>query len=389
MGERLNVCRAWLLWQRWRARRSWDRLWRRTNPDKPLGAQVGSQASYNQFIKERASAIVSPEPVSRQEGREALARTINIGTREQLYDLNMANYRANAPLLKKSRGIGAFIGRWEDTPIYLVGAGPSLGKNGSQLRRVADAGWPILAVDAALPILDRLGVEPDLAFIIDTKASQKLFFEGLKPEKTILLAVSCAHPEALAAWPREIRFFNSWGNPDDEYIHLRYGRDFGSIGIGGNVSTAMLSFAVTFCGASPIVLVGHDFAFKTLEGYYPEGGVKERIPVGKTIKPTWDIYGKTVFTDLSLASYRNYTEDFIKDAQRIDRFSGRRTRFVNATEGGILGVMERPGPLMEEIEFSTLADVIDELEQERSAAAVGSEASSTPELRSGAIAAAV
>jgi hypothetical protein len=343
-------------------------------------------------MKDHASDFNRDEstPVSRAEGRAALARTININTREQLYDVNIGNFKANSALLKRSRGIGSFIGKWEDEPVFLVGAGPSLGKNAGQLERVVENGWPIIAVDAVLPILSRFGVEPDLVFLIDTKPTQAIFLEGFKPKHTILLAVPCAHPDALAAWSGEVRFFNSWGHPDDEYQQLRWGRDFGSIGIGGNVSTAMLSFAVTFCGANPIIFVGHDFAFKQLSGYYPEGGIKERIPIGKTIKPTWDINGKTVLTDLSLASYRHYTEDFVADTRKIDAMNGRRkARYINATEGGILGTMEVPGKLLEDFEYSRLADVIDELETNPAAEAVGLAISETPDERVGAIADAV
>jgi hypothetical protein len=143
-------------------------------------------------------------------------------------------------------------------------------------------------------------------------------------------------------------------------------------------------------GANPIIFVGHDFAFKQLSGYYPEGGIKERIPIGKTIKPTWDINGKTVLTDLSLASYRHYTEDFVADTRKIDAMNGRRkARYINATEGGILGTMEVPGKLLEDFEYSRLADVIDELETNPAAEAVGLAISETPDERVGAIADAV
>ena len=127
--------------------------------------------------------------------------------------------------------------------------------------------------------------------------------------------------------------------------------------------------------------------FKTLQGYFPEGGDERQVSKTKRSYPTWDINGDTVLTDLSLWSYATWTIDLIEHLREVVKLP---TRMVNATEGGILGTTLEPGRLNDCIEYKRLGDLIDELEvSNTSAHAVGPEMSRAPDSRDGAIAAAV
>lgn len=325
------------------------------------------------FWAKRRARGLGPTPTSSSaEGNAALHRTLNLNTQDAFRDLNMSNYRANSPNLKASRGIREIDGKYRRGVAFIVGAGPCLDKNIEELKRVRGR-WPIFACDAALPMLAKHGIEPDYAMVVDTKPLQKRFFELVKPgTKTTLLAVSCSSPDVIAAWPGEVLYFNSWGEDSDEKVQLQHGQDFGSIGVGGNVSTALLCLVSIFCEATTIVLVGHDFSFRP-DRYYATGGLQD-IGSTKHGKPWWDIYGETVYTNLQLWAYKNFTVDFVGHLRELDRqleavgIAPMGYRIINATEGGILGTTEQFGVNSGLFEYAKLSDTISQLE----AASVGS-----------------
>lgn len=295
------------------------------------------------------------QEVSFTEAMDALFRTQAVFSRGKLEHLNVLNYHANRDRLQAGRGLHEFADKYVGIPGILVAAGPSLLKNIDQLHRVKGR-YPILAVDAALRVLLDHGLDPDLVFVIDTKASHATLFHGVRSHAT-LLACAAVHPETLAAWPGEIRYFNTWGDDDLHRLQLEVGQDFGSLSCGGNVSTAMAYFATAWLRCQPIILVGHDFSYIDFEQYYAGEHHQENRPHEKRRLTVYDHAGDPCLTDLSLFSYKEWTERFIRESTA----KGAMTRWINATEGGILGLNEdhEPIPL---IEYRSLKDVLDHLE---------------------------
>ena len=332
------------------------------------GSDVKSVRDLMVFWARRRAKGLGPSPVSSADGNAALYRTLNLNTKEVFYDLNVENYSANSEILQKNDGIRSLDGLYRRGTAFIVAAGPSLDKNIDQLSRIQGR-WPIFACDAALPMLTKHGIEPDYIMIVDSKAWQQRFFEGVKPgTKTKLLAIACVHPEAVKAWPGETMFFNSWGDEKDEAFQLKVGKDFGSIGVGGNVSTGLLWLVTAFCEASRVILVGHDFSYPPGR-YYAKGGIDE-LASGKGGKYWWDANGNTVLTNVSLWAYRIYTEKYIEDLGLLDAkliLDGREPfgwKVINATEGGILGTTETFGVNSEVIESAALSEVLDQLDSE-------------------------
>lgn len=342
---------------------------------KGRAADIKTAASLNAFaigvLTEIANGERELEPVSMPEANAALFRSINVMTHQVFYDQNVGNFKVNEERLKSGPGIiGHMQGIYKGGPAIIAGAGPSLNLNIDQVARAHREGIPVFAVDAAYPILRNAGVDPDWVVLIDSKPIQGEFFKGWSDTNATLLAIACAHEDAVAAWPGEVRYFNSLGTEEDEAIQMRYGRDFGSVAVGGNVATATLGLAFIITEADPIVLVGHDYSFPDMGRYYADGGVVKLVPDNKRVLPLWDIYGRTVQTDLSLWSYCVWTLELLDDLRNK---YGLGTRFINATEGGILGVTETPGELRDELEYARLVDVVDELLNTMTPDAVGSE----------------
>jgi len=289
------------------------------------------------------------------ETEKALRKTLNINTKEVFGKQNLRNYKANSQLLKRSKGIREIDSRYQGGPAIIVASGPSLDKNIDELQR-AQGKIPIFACDASIPMLLAAGVEADYTMIVDVTTKQTRFFENVpKNTKTTLLALACTHPDVLAAWPGEVLFFNSFGSDKDEAIQMKYGADFGSIGIGGNVSTALFWLVGMFCEATTLILVGHDFSFDP-HNYYAKNGIHE-LAAKKTRHATWDINGAAVQSEISLWGYRVYTHEWSRDLVAM----GTGYRIINATEGGILGTTPVYGELLPYFEYRRLAETLDEI----------------------------
>ena len=369
----LNAARAWIEVPIRLAASACRRMF-----GKLSGSDVRSLEDLQRFWAERRSRGLGPERVSSEDGNAALHRTMNINTKDAYRGLNVSNYKVNSPRLKTARGIQELDAKYRRGTVFIVAAGPSLDKNIDELKRI-NGRWPIFACDAVLPMLAAHGIEPDYAMLVDVKDTQARFFADIKPgTKTKLLAVACAHRKALEAWPGEVLFFNSQANRRDQRLQLKVGQDFGSIGVGGNVSTALLCLVTNFCEATTVVFVGHDFSFQPGK-YYAKNGLHD-MAAAMSAKPWWDINGETVYTNFQLWAYRNWTVDFADSLYALDEkleangINPMGYRLINATEGGILGTTKEFRVNSDLFEYAKLSETIDNLE----AASVGSGVGAPP-----------
>ena len=222
-----------------------------------------------------------------------------------------------------SRGI--FAGK----AVFLVAAGPSLDKNGAELKRVCGK-YPIFAVDTVLNSLIKKGIKPDYVVTIEQDPLIKMCLKDVDTTDIALLAGTGTDPGFRNLWKGPVYVFDSpYADKRDRIARQKYLGDIGWVTPGGNVSTIMLGLAIGGF-ASPLVLVGHDFSYESLERYYPDGGPKSMVPL-KTVYSTHDIYGREVYCDAALYGYKDWTEKAVATVR------GPIFRFVNATEGGILG----------------------------------------------------
>jgi len=215
-------------------------------------------------------------------------------------------------------------------PCFSVGAGPSLTRNGKELRRVMGK-YPIFACDAAVKPLDSMGVIPDYVLTLEWDPLTKDFFTGIDTSKMTLLTVTGGCPEVRNNWKGPVYVFATPAlDPRTKRDHKKYFGDPGSALPGGNVTASILSMT-TGLGVSPVIFVGHDFSYDHISGYFADGAAGSCVPFKKSFK-THDINGKSVLVDQTLYGYKGWHEGI------IDVFYKDKTMtFINATEGGILG----------------------------------------------------
>lgn len=156
--------------------------------------------------------------------------------------------------------------RWmAGRPLLVVGIGPSLEFEMENLRKLQGR-VPIACVDNALRTLLHRGIQPDFVLQVEWQEHSKRFYEGLDiPSSTTLVFIGGIFPGIL----------NSWPGPKLSYPNYQVGAVLGEFldsnvhaFMGTSVGIMAIQFAVV-SGASPIYLVGFDFASPMASYFHP------------------------------------------------------------------------------------------------------------------------
>jgi hypothetical protein len=172
---------------------------------------------------------------------------------------------ANLELLREHPSFLALAGQYRGVPAFIVGAGPSLGKNGRLLADAAKKGI-VIALNSSARALDSYGVEPQVLACMESIDVSHLF-ETVSYIDRVVRAIS------LTAHPRSLRTGRGPLLPVFEGIPLQNGPltaliGFPGLAVCGSVSTLAFSLAERL-GCSPIVFVGQDLAYTDGKAYGP------------------------------------------------------------------------------------------------------------------------
>ena len=222
-------------------------------------------------------------------------------------------------------------------PAFVVGAGPSLDKNGHLLEQAKRKGL-VIAVDGALEPLLRMGVAPHAVAMIESKdKSAQLARIGDIPR----LYGLAAHPSAYSRGNGRLMPF-VFAN----YANVQLAALLGSqlLAAGSNVTNAAMAIAF-MAKCKPVVFVGNDLAFtggSTYASGHQGGGAPLKDPTVRTCT-AWGGDGE-VQTRIEMNHSRWWLETVVRHLPDLE--------LINATEGGarIEGVRE-----------ARLADLLDEL----------------------------
>jgi hypothetical protein len=217
-----------------------------------------------------------------------------------------------------------------EEPAFLVGASPSLSKNIDELKNKKGT---IFASAHSLKYLLKHGIKPDFVILVDAqKRSLGYIAIGDKSKDLTLLIDICVSPDILKAWKGAVWFFRgTHGKNIDKYVDKI--TDFkNKITTGGSVISTSTILALSL-GLKNIVFVGNDFSFPKDNYYAKSIPIKEKD--GESIVHsvdrcyTYDISGKKIDTVTRFFMTKIFL-DFLS-ASMAD------IKFINATEGGILG----------------------------------------------------
>jgi hypothetical protein len=242
-------------------------------------------------------------------------------TQVRAANLFSSNVFSNLGRMIESVPFRAFRERFRGLPAVVIAGGPSLGKNGIQLRKASNRAV-LFSVDTALRYLDFCGVKPDFAVSMDFTHNASHYFDGAAGPETFLLVDPEVHPRVVREYPGPVTFCDIEHKAICEWLRECVG-DFGVLPKGISVSHTAFSAAL-YAGCDPIVFVGQDLAYSqnrshvsgATHGVLVENGEKDiRVP-------GW--FGP-VRTSNSLKVFLDHFEEWIASLDR---------RVINATEGG-------------------------------------------------------
>lgn len=213
------------------------------------------------------------------------------------------------------------FGRYEDKPIYIVSAGPSLDKNIGDLAAKKEGGI-ILSVGRAAKTLATSGIKPD--FIILTDPSRHLYNSQLKGliEDVPIIVLSTADKNIMEKYKgKKYIAFQKGYEPAEIYAKENSNT---LVNTGGSVATTALDIGIKM-GCNPIVFVGQDLAF-TDNKSHSEKARSRKIVYSSGLRDVEDVYGNTIQTSKNLYIYLRWIQNRIAEEKNIE--------FIDATEGG-------------------------------------------------------
>ena len=320
---------------------------------------------YSELFPEQAKSL-----------REALGQLVQRGS------VNDATHRlrsrtwiqdvlANLELLCEHPTFLALAGKYRGVPAFIVGAGPSLGKNGRQLAEATKKGI-VIALNSSARALDKYGVEPQVLMCMESIDVSALLEQVSYIDRVVKAFSLTGHPRSLRVGkgPR-LPVYEGLPQLNGPLVPLL---GYAGIPVSGSVSTLAFSLAQRL-GCSPIVFVGQDLAYTDGKAYAPGTPYEEsRVRVGAdgeslehdwcaTLKNThnqgedkmvereplrpavaWGGRG-TVTSTIGFGVVRNWLET----ASVVLATETPDVRLINATEGGAR---------IEGFEESTLAELL-------------------------------
>jgi len=282
-------------------------------------------------------------------------------TGERMVDKWIENARRNKGLIRKWGPPTSLLDRGRSQAAIVVGAGPSLKKNIKALTEVAgpikkDRLFTVIACSSCLRYCLDNGVWPDYVVAVDGSAGIAKYFKPIKKEEAerLTLISNCfTAPEALALWDGPM-FFLPIGiadkRVDKEYreIHgmteLFKEGEFPATGCQFNFGVL---FAYFILGCRAEIFMGADLSFGN-QYYADKPDHKDTLEKINAI----NIFGEEVQTTTTLYQLK----------LGLEHWTGKMPRcaWINATEGGILGVSIRTGYLPW-IKQMTLKESIDQV----------------------------
>ncbi len=249
----------------------------------------------------------------------------------------LKNARANKQRFGsfKDRGIGQLWGRYRNLPCVVVGSGPSLQENASELKE--RHGIPVVSCLHNFHFMEDSGVGADFYVTLDAgpvtieevseggKRTPEEYW-ALTKEKT-LLAYIATDPGLLEKWQGKIYFFNC-PLPDESLVkELDQVEVFNTfVSSGGNVLGAAAYIAKAIFGCNPLIFMGADFSFSYTDKFHGWDSKYDKN-LGSYLR-TVDVFGNSVKT---WQSYHNFKAWFDWVAMTVPGL------YLNCTEGGTFG----------------------------------------------------
>lgn len=257
----------------------------------------------------------------------------------------------NVELLAEHPTFLGLAEKYQGVPAFIVGAGPSLGKNGELLADAAKKGI-VFAVNSSALALAKRGVTPQVVACMESIDLSRLLASIPYLNQVVRAFSLTAHPSTLRTGSGPLLpVYEALS----QFTPLSSLVDAKGLALCGSVSTLAFSLAQRL-GCSPIVLVGQDLAYTGGQAYasgtpYEGSAVKvsddgqnvvhersstleatnKALPASEPLRSVaaWGGEG-SVHSTIAFSAVRHWLEQSA-ELLRVDRPE---QRLINATEGG-------------------------------------------------------
>lgn len=229
---------------------------------------------------------------------------------------------------KKAILINNLFDKFNGKSAIIVSAGPSLNKNIHLLEYAKDKAL-IASVGTASKILESNNIKPNFRFAMDSQKQEKVIFENLNEDNSILVYSDRVHHEVVPLFKRRMKMVLDLDYLT-RYIYTKSDIEFEAIKSGFSIANTALHTLIKL-GFKNIIFLGQDMCY-TKDRLYADGSWLEddKLDINdgryKYIK-TKDIYGNDVYTEDGFIGIKSIFEGIIESNTNVN--------YINATEGGI------------------------------------------------------
>jgi hypothetical protein len=222
-------------------------------------------------------------------------------------------------------GIKDWRNYYENKPMLLISAGPSLDKQLPLLKEIKDIGKVIIgSVGTAVIPLVRHGITPDFVMITDPNQGTLPQLQKVDLTFTPLFYLSTAYNETIVLHGGARYIVLQDGYDKAEYMATL--RNEPLIKTGGSVSTTLLDLMI-YLGASKVGLVGQDLAFTNGFSHASDTPFQRLTQQEPGLVEVLDYYQvKRIASSKNLVIYKKWLERYAEHAAHL--------KLYNCTEGG-------------------------------------------------------
>lgn len=238
------------------------------------------------FIPHRGSLQWRPEEY--QELR-FLAETffhkkdVNTATLTRFEKVWTGNFLRNLPELVLLRPIRELFTLCDSkVDAVICGAGPSLSSSLEEIARFRD-NFILIAVDTALLVLQKAGIDPDLVFSVDPQPLNSKYLEGYAGNAKFVFDPTTSYHSLRMPFLKKGNFVTSSPFPWIKILESAFGGDLGTLDFGGSVSTNATSLAEKM-GARALLFIGQDLSFPGSLAHCKGAVLEERLNFLETRK---------------------------------------------------------------------------------------------------------
>ncbi|MGL4362152.1 MAG: motility associated factor glycosyltransferase family protein [Cellulosilyticaceae bacterium] len=243
---------------------------------------------------------------------------LNYNTLKAYTGLFLSNTIKNLNAIQEGYDIRQHKSKYKNVPAVVVSAGPSLSKN---IEKLKDFKGIIFTGGRSLSAILEEDITPNFVVSIDPSERVHRTFKENAQNKFPLITMPQSN-DLVVGSSNGPKYFIT----DNDVDTTLFGENMERFQFGGSVATACLGVA-EYMGCNPIIMIGQDLAF-TGGNTHDEKCLLDEKPIAdnKKNKKVRGYYDDTVYSSISLLSFKTWIERFIKVKSDI--------AYINSTEGG-------------------------------------------------------